>query len=245
MPKSLNRNGNGLRLPATVIKPGDYPLGSLESRVAARALALQERQPPVLSPYDQDALTLYCGMWAPNREALEMTAIYQRGRELHELEVGPTLPAHLDEHCKRCTFASLAFEEVHGREPKTGEVLRFSDVQAIHNPEVYEAWFQHFADAWSRQFPAVPLRNKLECGRQFTLRPDGVWEAYEDAFLSSLMDPQRVWCWIERELRLPEAPAFGSEELRAQDMPTIRAVVFLGVQDGKHRCKPATGEEAW
>jgi len=237
MPRSLNSNGNGFRLPAAEISPADYPLGSPASRAVARNLVLQATK---LTPYDQDALTLYCGMWAPNREAFEATAIYQRGRELHELEVGRIIPAHLDEHCKRCTFASLAFEEVHGREPETGEVLRFSDVEGVHNPEVYEAWYQDFAGAWSRQVPAVPLRYKLEGGRQFTLCRDGVWEPYEDAFLSSLMKPQHVWRWIERELRFPEAPALGGEELRAENMPTIPAVVFLGVQDGQHRCRAAT-----
>ena len=78
--------------------------------------------------------------------------------------------------------------------------------------EVHKAWYQDFAGAWSRRFPAVPLRYKLERRRQFTLQREGVWEAEEDAFLSSLMDPQHVWCWIERELRFFESPAFGSFE---------------------------------
>jgi len=70
---------------------------------------------------------------------------------------------------------------------------------ATHDPEIYEAWFRDFAGAWSRQFPAV-LRHKLEGGRQFTLPREGVWEAEEDSFLSSLMNPQQVWYRIEREL---------------------------------------------
>src|SRR5437660_2020694 len=43
-------------------KPGDFPIGSLESRAAARATVEHaKKHNDELSPEDQDALTLYCG----------------------------------------------------------------------------------------------------------------------------------------------------------------------------------------
>src|SRR4051812_27307837 len=75
------------RLPATTIGPGDFPLGSAQSRAAARAM-LQMRSSQHLSQDDQDALTLYRGAsllhadMTPDYSDLEARAVYKRGREL-------------------------------------------------------------------------------------------------------------------------------------------------------------------
>ena len=41
----MNNAGKQQRLPVAEVKPGDFPLGSLESRVAARALAERKSKP--------------------------------------------------------------------------------------------------------------------------------------------------------------------------------------------------------
>ncbi len=72
------------------ISPADYPLGSSESRAAARAL-VSERT--MLSAADTDALTLYrAGHWLSTEELrpLEATAVYQRGKELQLRLFGST-----------------------------------------------------------------------------------------------------------------------------------------------------------
>ena len=43
-PGRNGRNGNGLPATNTATKPGDFPVGSLESRAAARALHEQRKQ---------------------------------------------------------------------------------------------------------------------------------------------------------------------------------------------------------
>src|SRR5579863_1767538 len=80
---SLQRNGSVIRQGTAEISPGDYPLGSPQSRAAARALVSQRT---TLSPADSDALTLYTARnWLSTQELrpLEATAAYQRGKELH------------------------------------------------------------------------------------------------------------------------------------------------------------------
>src|ERR1700730_17893867 len=128
-------------LPATGINPSSFPLGSMESRAAIRALLLHRS---ALSDDDLEALVLYAGVvyldarMAPSYRELEATAAYQRGAELCRLRRGPTLLAHLDQH--------LEFESVNGREPKAGDVLSFEDVAGDQSAEFFVA----FIDAWNR-----------------------------------------------------------------------------------------------
>jgi hypothetical protein len=86
-------------LPATGINPASFPLGSMESRAAIRALLLGRS---ALSDDDLDALVICAGAvhldakMKPSYRELECTAGYQRGAELCRLRRGPTLLAHLD-----------------------------------------------------------------------------------------------------------------------------------------------------
>ena len=58
--KLLNRNSIRLAQAATGISPADFPIGSLESRAAARVLLEQAgRMKPKFSEYEEDALTIY------------------------------------------------------------------------------------------------------------------------------------------------------------------------------------------
>jgi hypothetical protein len=166
-------------LPATGINPASFPLGSMESRAAIRALLLGRS---ALSDDDLDALVLYAGAvyldarMKPNYRELEASAAYQRGAELCRLRRGPTLLAHLDQHLVRSSVASLEFEAVNGREPKAGEVLSYEDLATDRSVEFFAA----FINAWERCLPNLVCPLKLQDGVPYfrTLGDDSseIWQ---------------------------------------------------------------------
>jgi hypothetical protein len=172
---------------------------------------------------------------SPDSRDLAATAAYRRGQELYEQRHGPPVPAHLDLHQQRFSHASGQFELAFGREARSGDVLLFEDVQITHSPAVNGFHFGRFIEAWQRCIPDLPCPLKFEDGRVFLrLNPkynDGVeWEE------SIEERPEWAWRWVEEEAtgELPEL----------RDIPTIAGVVFLGLVDGKHQCRPATKDEA-
>jgi hypothetical protein len=214
-------------LPATGINPASFPLGSMESRAAIRALLLGRS---ALSDDDLDALVLYAGAvyldarMKPNYRELEATAAYQRGAELCRLRRGPTLLAHLDQHLERSSPASLAFESVHRREPGAGDVLSYEDVARDQSIEFFAA----FIDAWKRRLPGLACPLKLQDGVPYfrTLGDDAseVWQQKTDA------GPQARWRALKRG-------ATGNDYGAPEGKPAAPAVRFLGVMNGKHRYK--------
>jgi hypothetical protein len=50
--------------------------------------------------------------------------------------------------------------------------------------------------------------------------------------------PEWNWRWVEAE-----AKGMKGELPEPRNMPTIAGVVFLGLVDGKHQCRPATEDE--
>jgi hypothetical protein len=138
----LHGKENRVEVPATQLSPADFPLGSPQSRAAARALLLAKA--PRIAPatqFDEDALAIYSAMsyldatMAPTYHDVEPTTAYIRGQELRDAVYGPIIPAHLDEHLKRYTRASGEFELAFGREPKAGDVLRYEHVALMHSSE--------------------------------------------------------------------------------------------------------------
>jgi hypothetical protein len=214
-------------LPATGINPASFPLGSMESRAAIRALLLGRS---ALSDDDLDALILYAGAvyldarMKPNYRELEATAAYQRGAELYRLRRGPTLLAHVDQHLQRSTFASLEFEAVHGREPKAGDRLSYEDMARDQNAQFLAA----FINAWGRKLPTLVCPLKLQDGELYfrTLGDDSseVWQQKTDA------GPQTRWRAVQRD-------AMGDEPGAPEVIPTVPIIRFLGVVNGKHRCQ--------
>jgi hypothetical protein len=213
--------------PATGINPASFPLGSMESRAAIRALLLRRS---ALSDDDLDALVLYAGAFCldarmkPNYRELEATAAYQRGAELYRLRRGLTLLAHVDQHLERSTLASLAFESVNGREPREGDLLSYEDVVKDRSVEFFAA----FIDAWERRLPGIVCPLKLQDGElYFRTRGDGdgeMWHGKIDA------DPEARW-------RAVQCDAGGNESGAREDMATVPIIRFLGVVNGKHRCQ--------
>ncbi len=88
MPNSLKSQGRRSGHVATDLapQPGDFPLGSVESRAAARTKMQRELD---LAPYDRDCLqivfllafTTYCH--SPSERDVRYTDVWQRGWELH------------------------------------------------------------------------------------------------------------------------------------------------------------------
>jgi len=112
--------------------PADFPLGSPQSRAAARALVVARKTPHHLGQADEDALTIYCGMvyvdvrMTPSYEEIERLDVYARGEELHDARYGPILPKVETDRDWHRTRASSEFEHAFGREPETVEILRSS-----------------------------------------------------------------------------------------------------------------------
>ena len=112
--------------------PADFPLGSPQSRAAARALVVARKTPHHLSQADEDALTIYCGMvyvdvrMTPSYEEIERLDVYARGEELHDARYGPILPKVETDRDWHRTRASSEFEHAFGREPETVDILRSS-----------------------------------------------------------------------------------------------------------------------
>ncbi len=196
-------------------------------------------RPGHLTQFDEDALAIYNSTlyvdatMAPSYHDIEATAAYKRGRELRNVLYGPIIPAYLDEHIKRYTRASGEFELAFGREPKAGDMLRYEEVLVMHSIENYARHLGRMIAAWQRQLPYLTCPLKFEDGRLYRrLTPERMggepkWE--EDIRIQ----PDVRW------LNIPEVNANTDFET----MSTISALVFLGVAEVKHQCRPATEED--
>jgi hypothetical protein len=243
--KSLSAKDNRNLAGATNLSPADFPLGSPESRAAARAILGSMNR---LSRSDMDARILYGGacyinaMTSPSSSDLAVTDVYRRGKEVYLRRHGPPIPIHLDPHHLRQTNASLRFESVFKREPKAGDVLSFDQLQEwqVAHPRGHHIGIICFIEAWKRQLPEMPCPLKSQDGRLFhrlnTTYSNGVeWE-------EKLHRPAaEEWQYFEKEALNKSYGEMGGEPWPpANTMPTIPAVTFMGVVDGKHRCRPAT-----
>ncbi|MBZ5723253.1 MAG: hypothetical protein LAO03_23190 [Acidobacteriia bacterium] len=97
--------------------------------------------------------------------------------------------------------------------------------------------FGRFIEAWQRRVPELPCPLKFEDGRVFERREPRFnngqeWEEVLD------YRPEWNWRWVEEE-----AKGMKGELSELDSIPTIAGVVFLGLIDGKHKCRPATEDE--
>jgi hypothetical protein len=183
-----------------------------------------------LSDDDLDALILYAGAvyldarMTPNYRELEATAAYQRGAEVYRQRRGPTLPAHLDLHLERSSLASLEFERVNGREPRAGDRLSYEDVARDQSTE----FFASSINARDRRLPGLVCPLKFKGGElYFRTLGDGSSELGQQ---QTDAGPQARWRAVQRD-------GTGNESTALEDTPTVPGVRFLGVVNGKHRCK--------
>jgi hypothetical protein len=202
--KSLKFNGIRLAQAETGISPGDFPLGSLESRAAARAIVNHsERSKPRISQYDQDALAIVSGvslflcgleLESVSREA-RATAIYKRGAQL-ELEAGdcsePTQwdgdgTDRLAEILQSALQRSGVDVEFRPNEVKWHEPLVWLLVQ--------RALLNDFEEAWKRQLPDMPFPVRVESDydtynyRLYYRQPSGQWKEKTESYM--ILEPAR------------------------------------------------------
>jgi len=110
-----------------------------------------------------------------------------------------------------------------------GDVLRYQDVLLSDLVN-----YDQFITAWHRQIPELPCPLKVENGHIF-------WHQnprYNDGQEWNGPDEHTLSHW-----RCVEAEANDGNYLPTKDAPTIPAVVFLGLIDGEHKCRPATAGE--
>jgi hypothetical protein len=216
-------------------KPGDFPVGSMESRAAARAVVEHAKLHKYeLSQEDKDALTLYhlvplltSGM-SPSYPELEETPAYKRGKEVHERLHGPVTPGFPEPSAS--TSASTSFKMRFMREPVPGDVLRYQDVFFCDL-----MCYDHFITAWHRQIPELSCPLKIENDHMFfhqnpKYNGGREWSGPDERAL-------RDWRCVEREAN------DGNYVPVKDDALAIPAVFFLGIVDGEHKCRPATASE--
>ena len=213
-------------------------MANLKRRVEGLERRLAKR-PSQSIQFDEDALAIYKSMsyldatMDPTYHDVEPTAAYKRGSELRDALYGPIIPAHLDKHIKRYTRASGEFELVFGREPKAGDILRYEHLALMHSSENYARQLGRMIEAWQRQLPHLACPLKFEDGRLFRrLAPQsrGAKPKWEEDIR---IQPDVRW------LKIPEV--FANTDF--ETMRTTSALVFLGVADVKHHCRPATEED--
>lgn len=169
--KSINRNGIRLAQAATGMSPADFPLGSMQSRAAARAIVdHSERSKPRISQYDQDALAIVrggslflCGLEleSVSRE-VRATPIYKRGTQL-ELEASDySEPTQWDGD-----GTDRLAEILQSGLQRSGVNVEFrpKDVK-WHKPLVIllaqRTLLIGFEEAWKRQLPEMPFPVRVE-----------------------------------------------------------------------------------
>lgn len=223
-------------------RPGDFPIGSPESRAAARALI--SARGPKLTRYDRDCMEvvsitrlLHAGAW-PSYSEMEKLSVWQRGWELVRSTVG--FPKFLEamrqigagKLCK-CPFASCEFASAHGREASAGDILRWTDLKPSIKIEQVNKW----RTIWERRVPEYPFPFKYQTGFLFVRVAEYVLREPDTRTIAGFAPvwhdvPQFRWSWIEDE-------ALGSRDrwCAVQDawrrgtetndlMPTIEAVRF-------------------
>jgi hypothetical protein len=93
-------------------------------------------------------------------------------------------------------------------------------------------FFAAFMNAWNRLLPGLVCPLKLQDGDLYfrTLGDDSseLWQQKTDD------GPQARW-------KIVQWDATGNELGAFEGMPTMAGVRFLGVVNGKHRCKPLSG----
>ena len=238
--ETVNRNpvpkenlGKGKAATAMIPHPSDFPLGSPESRAAARAM-LQQRT--MLTLYDKDCLLLYdstChylhGGADPDYSWMQLTEAYKHGREVSDLINGPVIPVHLQPDYPRSTFASKLFNLIHQRSPWPGDVLKYEDLALLFCPEETKQEVEELTAAWARRLTDYPCPYRYEEARTLVLQKDGSWRGDDYLCVS--------WAMVEDDALGITGPFYPEEPA-----PTVRmsGVVFIESKDGKRRTNPLT-----
>jgi len=157
--KSLRRRDN-LGATGSSIRPGDFPLGSAESRAVAR---LWLSNLSVHSLYDDDCFLLF--VWLGSK--LGELAIPDWIAKSREFEHGQSLSnanRGADSKYADMGTAALSYVACYGREPRDGEVWGYADLVRYY-AEVFPGHVRGVCEAWERRFSGVACPLKFEDGR--------------------------------------------------------------------------------
>jgi hypothetical protein len=196
--KDNSSNHNRIRFAqaATGMSPADFPLGSTESRAAARMiLDHSERSKPRRSQYDQDALHILhfdhfflCSLEAQavSRE-VRATAIYQHGEQLDREPSDYSEPMRWDKD----------------PDDRLAEILQSGGIElpprdvkwrnALVRLLIGQAMLAGFESAWKRQLPEMPFPIRVERDgdtfHMYRRPPSGEWTEETHNFM--ILEPAR------------------------------------------------------
>lgn len=236
-------NSNGLLATDSGPQPGDFPLGSVESRAAARAKLRR-------SPYDSDCAEVYnfamlckfaIGEFLNERE-VEETNVFKRGEEIE-------VPKGTEEYWRiekpmgnfvRCFTAFNQFYYLHEeRVPVSGDTLSYKEIEERHPDGRWEGWLREYQAAWARRLPQFPFPAKFEDGKVLLLSAESkrgkeVWvEESEDRGLGVFDNHLQIWARIEAE-----AMGKGRSRPPRLEKPTMQAIIFRQNEDGRFYTEP-------
>jgi hypothetical protein len=176
---------------------------------------------------------------------LEATTVYRHGMELHGLRHGKTNLSHYNAHLDRSNRASIEFGYAFGREPNQGDILSFQHVQVTRGPAALKVVFGQLIEAWRRQIPDLMCPYKFEGDRLFrhlrrgACRPCNGGAAIEGGWHEAIDEgPEWNWREIEKEMN-----GYSWQPPKLADIPTIPAIEFLGLVDGKHAFRLAFSQD--
>jgi len=194
--KFLNRNGIRLAQAATGMSPADFPLGSLESRAAARAiLDRAERFKPHMWQHDHDAMQIvsYSHMFLRGPKAehivskVRSTPIYQCGEQLKRY--GEPIESDKNPDDRLAELLDFLLQGSGLELPPKDSKLRKPVVELLG----HYVGFYLFRQAWERQLPEMPFPIRVENNgpiynvRVFFLQPSGEWK--EETESSMILGP--------------------------------------------------------
>ena len=188
--KHVNRNSIRLAQAATGISPADFPIGSLESRAAARVLLEKAgRTKPRLSEYEEDALTIYRHAQLLGRNVCPIfgdvaeTAVYRRGQELAK-RPSEVSADEINAADDGIDWMEQTINNAFGR----AGLPRLAYPPAIRKQAVlftaHRALLLIFQQAWERQLPELsfPIKTEIEGndGRLYLRQTSGAWLEEKD-----------------------------------------------------------------
>jgi hypothetical protein len=159
---------------ARPLSPANFPLGSLQSRAAVRAMLAVLSKP--IPQADRDCLTIYHNAilvdygHEPDRTTLQATAAYKRGAELYRQSHGGRESWERDGETNRAELyfkvCRRNFQVIQRREPLPGDVLTFEQF-AKAELAVQLFTLDNFRKAWERVIPGLPFPFKMEGSQIF------------------------------------------------------------------------------
>jgi hypothetical protein len=167
----FHENHNGLGATVSAPQPGDFPLGSVESRAAARGKLMRMQE---MTPYDSDCLSIRCMVpllysYSPNSRDIHETDVGKRGWEISQA-LDPIVPSHLDpfqqqSRFRRCHETYRLFHVLRRRLPVSGDKLQLQEIEKMWGVQAMAQSVAEFRAAWARRLPQLPCPVKFDHDR--------------------------------------------------------------------------------